>query len=54
MCACMRARSLLTLEGTAGVEIDNSLVVDGELWDVIAGDVGVCGHLAESRLNWLE
>ena len=49
----VQARSLLTLEGTAGVEIDNSLVVDGELWDVIARDVGVCRHLVELNLIYV-
>ena len=47
MYACVRARSFLTLKGAAGVEIDNSLVVDGELRDVVPGDVGVGRHLVE-------
>ena len=46
----MQARCLPTLEGIAGVEVENSLMVDGQLWDVLPGDVGVCRHLVE--ISW--
>ena len=35
---------MLTLEGIGGVEVNGCLVVDGQDWDIVRGDVGVDRH----------